>query len=66
MAKNKRGAPAFRGAKNARGGRGGRGAFRGGGSYSSTLPRVNFVREETGTDHLEAQCAHAEMTWTLT
>ncbi|SCO81787.1 uncharacterized protein FRV6_06000 [Fusarium oxysporum] len=47
MAKNKRGAPAFRGAKNARGGRGGRGAFRGGGSYSSTPPRVNFVREET-------------------
>ncbi|KNB06121.1 hypothetical protein FOXG_08171 [Fusarium oxysporum f. sp. lycopersici 4287] len=43
MAKNKRGAPAFRGAKNATGGRGDRGAFRGGGSYSSTPPRVNFL-----------------------
>ncbi|RGP60345.1 hypothetical protein FLONG3_10907 [Fusarium longipes] len=50
MARNKNGAPALRGARNARGGRGGRGgrgSFRGRGNYSSTPPRVNFIREET-------------------
>ncbi|EWZ47619.1 uncharacterized protein FOBCDRAFT_315719 [Fusarium oxysporum Fo47] len=67
MAKNKRGAPAFRGAKNARGGRGGRGAFRGGGSYSSTPPRVNFVREETAgftlADEARQTSQHDHSTW---
>ncbi|KAF4947321.1 hypothetical protein FGADI_10502 [Fusarium gaditjirri] len=67
MVKNKRGAPASRGAKNARGGRGGRGAFRGGGSYSSTPPRVNFVREETAgftlADEARQTSQHDHSTW---
>ncbi|GKU02549.1 hypothetical protein FLAG1_04622 [Fusarium langsethiae] len=50
MARNKKGAPAPRGARSARGGRGGRGgrgSFRGRGNYFSTLPQVNFIRDET-------------------
>lgn len=70
MARNKKGAPAPRGAKNTRGGRGGRGgrgSFRGRGNYSSTPPRVNFIRDEsvgfTLADEARSTSQHDHSAW---